>query len=106
MTRIDSLEQYKLETDGYSDTFCILFVRLQSPPCLVMERVLSILCDKNDMKLLVIPVDNSDFYYLVEKYNVGILPRYLFIKEDKELHTDFGTQSIDDINKTLAKLEV
>lgn len=106
MTRIDSFEHFKSETDGYSDIYCLLFVRPESPPCLVMERVLSILCDKNAIKLFVISVDNSDFYKLIEKYSVGLLPGYLFIKEDNTLYTDYGTQAHYELNRIITRLEV
>lgn len=106
MTRIDSMEQYELETNGYNDTYCVLFLRRESPPCLVMERILSILCDKNNIKLLIISVDNKDFFSLIEKYNVGALPRYLFINGNDILYTSVGTTNMNIMEAYIKKLEV
>ena len=69
---------------------CLFFSLDESQPCRAIEPILIEECNKKNIQLLKILTDNTIFFKLLDKFNVGILPRYVFIKEYKILYSSYG----------------
>ena len=92
MICIKNLEQYELKILNFNSLYCLLFSKINSPPCLVMERELSIICKKYSIPLFKIDCDLKELFTVIDEYNIGMLPKYLFIKNDKILYKETGTE--------------
>lgn len=105
MIKINDFKQFE-EVFNKEGLFCLFFGRQQSPTCLVMEKILNEVCKKRDYKYLYLNVSIQKFYKLIIKYNVSVLPKYVFIKNNKIIQEGVGTESKSSIEKRLRKKEI
>jgi len=104
MQTIETMEQFNEATGNYEGTTCLFFVINKSQPCRAIEPMLIAECDRNDIQILKIPVDNTEFFNLITKYGVGILPRYLFIRHGEVLYSTYGRTSQEVIREEIKKI--
>ena len=104
MHTIKTMDQFNKATSNYKGTVCLFFVSDKSQPCRAIEPTLVEECDKKNIQILKIPVNNTEFYNLIIKYGVGLLPRYLFIEQDKILYSTYGRTTREVIREEIKKI--
>jgi hypothetical protein len=57
-----------------------------------MERTLNNLSEKLGFELVCVDISNKNFTDVVKKYDVGSIPKYVFLEETDELWCNVGTE--------------
>lgn len=104
MHTIKTMDQFNEATGNYGGTVCLFFVLNKSQQCRAIEPMLVDECDKRNIQVLKIPVDNTEFFNLITKYGVGLLPKYVFIRGDKVLHSSYGHAPREVIQSEIEKI--
>lgn len=100
---IENMEMF-LSVASQEETICILFSYPKNPQCKAMEYELSSLEEKFKFKLVNVYVNNPNMKELLQKYNVGVLPKYVFVRDDLVLYSDTGAQVKHVLEKELSIL--
>jgi len=104
MIKIKDLQQFEKEIKK-DNKFCLLFGRDKSPTCLVMKTVLNEIGRKRDYKCLYLDMSIQQFHKLVLEYDVGPLPKFVFLSDDEIMYEGIGTEPKRSIEKRLKALE-
>jgi thioredoxin-like negative regulator of GroEL len=100
---VENMDMF-LDEVSQGGTICILFSHPKSPQCKAMEYVLSSLEEKFKFKLVNVFIDNMSIADLVQKYNVGVLPKFVFVRDGVVLYSETGTQVKHILEKELRVL--
>ncbi len=105
MRTIKTMKQFYKAIDDCKEIVCLFFVLTKSQPCKAIEPILVEECNKENIKILKIVVDNDKIFNLINKYNVGLLPKYVFIKDGKIVNSSYGFTTRIDIKEEIKKSE-
>ncbi len=104
MHTVQTMDQFNKATGTCKGTVCLFFVLNKSQQCKAVEPMLVEECSKKNIQILKIPVDNTEFFNLITKYGVGLLPRYVFIKGGKVLYSSYGHTPREVIKSAIEKI--
>lgn len=103
MFEIKTTEHFDSIVKEQANTVCFLFTSNGHQQDKSFTPILEYECEDNDIVLYNIEIGNKDLFNLINKYGTGLLPKYIFIKENKIIHTAYGLTSKENVRQEIKR---
>ena len=103
MVEIETKEHLDIELSKHTNMVCLLFTTKGHQQGKVLSKVLTNECNKKDIGVLNISINNKNLFYLINSYGTGLLPKYIFIRKGSIIHTAYGMTSKKNIIQEIKK---
>lgn len=102
---VESIPQMCSIIQESTETLCLFFYSAKSQQCKALWMFLSEICAERNITTLKLNVKNKDMYNIVSKHASGILPRYIFIKQNRILGEFTGFVPKKEIERNIERIK-
>lgn len=103
MTSVRSMNDFYRRIESAGDKVILLdFTATWCGPCQDMEKTVKSLARRYDKEAVILKIDVDRFEYLVEKYKVRSMPKFVFLKNNRNVGSFTGADE-DKLIRMMAK---